>query len=198
MPPSSVQYGNLFVDPQVTWQFMSVRLQEDADAAHEVRDDIESFLHVALWIAARYIRNGMTPDKCSAFLKPFDETRTHGPKATILMLGRGALQKIMLTTPEFAKLMGNLLYEMAFLQNQGLLDDLKSHGIDVSERQGRMLTHNWMADTLESALRQETWKGVRDGAVDNKLAAPAVATSNSERSRGCMDELSHRGEGAEG
>ncbi|KAF9061043.1 hypothetical protein BDP27DRAFT_1301405 [Rhodocollybia butyracea] len=43
-----------------TWQFMSIKLLEDPDSPHQVRDDLESFFYVMLFMANRYASAPLT------------------------------------------------------------------------------------------------------------------------------------------
>lgn len=166
---------------------MSVRILENPGTVHEVSDDIESFLHVALWTSARYIPNMMRPNQCSSFLKQFDfeAVTPEASKMRMLRLGRGSLLELKLTTPAFAKVMGDLLASMSYLHNPSALDPFKEADVDVTGYRERMLTHDWMAKTLEDALSQDSWKALADPLEDHKLADPI--NSNAKRKKDYLD-----------
>lgn len=169
---------------------MSVRVLENPGTVHEVHDDIESFIHVALWTSARYIQNDMTPEERSAFLSTFDFQMNAPAMAKKRMLGLGTnlLKDLMLTTTWFTDVMRKLLQSISYLYNDQLLELLgQVHPAHVvAEAKNRMLTHNWMANTLDTALQEVSWKAFADPLEDLKLPTPS--DPNLKRKKENLDE----------
>lgn len=75
---------------------------------------------------------------------------------------------------------------MAYLFNPLALKRLVSMGVDVTGYDSRMLTHDWMAGQLETALTDDSWKQVKAPFEDGKLEDPVP--SNGKRKKKTMIE----------
>lgn len=129
----------------------------------------------------------MTSNECSAFLKQFDFDPVSSvvAKETMLMAGSGVLAQLKLTTPAFVSVMEDMLTAMSYLHHPLQLKPLKEAGVNVTGYADRMLTHDWAANLLETALSQESWKASIDPLEDHKLADPI--DSNAKRKKDRMD-----------
>ncbi|KII87790.1 hypothetical protein PLICRDRAFT_647730 [Plicaturopsis crispa FD-325 SS-3] len=58
-----------------TWQFMSCRLLEDPDKRHEIQDDIESFVHIVMYIGLRWIPHNRVDHLYSIFKHVYDASQ---------------------------------------------------------------------------------------------------------------------------
>ncbi|KAF9231689.1 hypothetical protein BU15DRAFT_55848 [Melanogaster broomeanus] len=66
-----------------TWQFMSAALLRDRHKVQDLTDDLESFLHVLMWMTIRYVPSNLSPEQRNKYLKTmFDEyyQMTEGPE----------------------------------------------------------------------------------------------------------------------
>lgn len=157
---------------------MSVRILNNPGTVHEVSDDIESFMHVAIWTSARYIPNTMTPEERSAFLANFDfQTADPGAgKKRILGMGPNTVDDLKLTTPGLVATMVKLMLAISYQHNNFSVQTLCENPIytaeEVSKILSRMCTHDWMADTLKDALNNESWEVFEDPLEDMQLVVP--------------------------
>ena len=164
------------MDGQGTWQFLSIRLLKDATVHHEVSDDIESFIWILLWTAARYAPNNLSSKTRAAFLHQFDR---HGlaPDYTKLgmagvgMIGIASFAGPQIKSLQLEDLLGELMEQLRYryddrkrYRTPGMSDD------DVKKLQERLSTHEWMESTLLRVLDNEEWRGMKDGAVNHPVA----------------------------
>ena len=177
------------MDGQGTWQFLSIRLLKDATVHHEVSDDIESFIWILLWTAARYAPNNLSSKTRAAFLHQFDR---HGlaPDYTKLgmagvgMIGIASFAGPQIKSLQLEDLLGELMEQLRYryddrkrYRTPGMSDD------DVKKLQERLSTHEWMESTLLRELDNEEWRGMKDGAVNYPVAQNTEGTSQSTKKR---------------
>ena len=182
---------------------MSIRLlQSPDDAIHDVADDIQSFIYVALWAAARYAPNAMTVEDRCDFLERFDYRQAAPARQKIDFLrGSGAVNDLKLETQPFSMLLQLLArftwysidhdreWVNAVPEFSGVIPDT-----EVEEMVGRLQRHDWMAETLEKKLESEEWRQTRDGAVEHPVSLPALDTTGPEKRRkSSMDGYSASG-----
>lgn len=183
-----------------TWQFMSLRLLEQSSPVrHEVRDDIESFVYVLLWVAARYAPNKMTPTTRAGFLDNFDYQPGDLPimkKRSLVMQGNKAAITINLNSSFLQRLLGRLVKQLAYLidvertwekskrddaetrleskedpaARKRIMSNLQEEIQEISSQVSAMETHEWMDKMLKTALKNQEWKEEYDCAVNHDIA----------------------------
>ena len=172
---------------------MSIRLlQSTDDAIHNVADDIQSFIHVLMWTAAKHAPNKMTVNQRSTFLQRFDYHAVESAQGKIDFYGRGpsAVNDLRLDTRPFSGLL-TLLVTFAWYSidhDRTWVDILREAGLDlpdseVETRISRLRSHEWMAETLESMLRSEDWRQTKDEAVEHPIGVDEPDPSRSEKRR---------------
>ena len=185
---SLVRLGLIAV--QGTWQFLSIRLLRDTQAYHQVSDDIESFIWILLWVAARYAPNNLSFETRAAFLQRFDryDLTPEYNKASMATAGAATINSLwglQLKSPQLEDLLGELMEHLRYryyddrkkYRTPGMSDD------DVKKLQERLSTHEWMESTLLRELDNEEWRGMKDGAVNYPVAQNTEGTSQSTKKR---------------
>ncbi|KAH7884221.1 hypothetical protein F5I97DRAFT_1968348 [Phlebopus sp. FC_14] len=170
-----------------TWQFMSAALLQDPHKAHELQDDLESFLHVLAWAVVHYVPNDLTPDKRRDYLSMFDEnTYSNGE----IVGGDLKSSRIVMRTyvPDFKLKHSSPLVDLlkslseAFftrygkesinaLQTMGALAESKVESL-LDEGRERLSSHLWFTATIKESLSPEKPWSEEDSAVRNPVSPP--------------------------
>lgn len=160
---------------------------------HEVSDDIESFIYVLLWVAARYAPNTLSPEERFKFLAYFDYDPIAPWTKRLDLCEQGALgiKRVKLTTLPFRKVLAVLMEQLRRHGDEELtfqteiMTDEEAKGIKE-----RLLTHNWMEDVLEEMLQKEGWQKIKtDSAVRHPVAQdPSKEFEFSRRRKSRIDE----------
>ncbi|KAJ7802408.1 hypothetical protein B0H14DRAFT_2385497, partial [Mycena olivaceomarginata] len=96
-----------------TRHFMAARLFADPPPMRTVGDDIESFVLLLLWIAARYTANTMSPLSRTNFLDLFEK---YGTEITLIQSIPSRIPALFLTTVPFRLFLANVagIYEARY------------------------------------------------------------------------------------
>jgi hypothetical protein len=150
---------------------MAARLSFKDPPPRTLGDDLESFVHVLLWLVCRYAPNDMEDYRRAIFLERFD--KSHGQsKADMLRGGRALIADLELKSDHLTILLEKLLdgcqYRYTKLGRReqrapGELEEFKHH-------QAQLESHSWLMDLLSDALKAEEWKAFRDPAKDQEVA----------------------------
>jgi len=130
---------------------MSMRLLNDPQAVHEVRDDIESTIWVLLWAIIKFGPHKMDISHTTAYLDTFsfDDSEIHAHlKKMFVRSGRLSINDFGLCTPALESLICDLV------------DALARDTRDCSE--SWLKDHKWIIGRVRSALADEKWMGTKD------------------------------------
>ncbi|KAE9389413.1 hypothetical protein BT96DRAFT_1025057 [Gymnopus androsaceus JB14] len=133
-----------------TWQFLSIRLLKNPTIYHEIRDDIEP------------LPNAQSSSACLDY-KPLEPATT---KHRFVLAGEASV-----TEEGVGPMLQNLYFEDLLVSIIESLVPLyrKRAGKASAEQVERILTHDWMADTMKNALENVEWKRMIDAAVDHEV-----------------------------
>ncbi|EJD36483.1 hypothetical protein AURDEDRAFT_74152 [Auricularia subglabra TFB-10046 SS5] len=141
-----------------TRQFMSLRLLADPSAPQETRDDLESFVHVFMWTACKHAASTMSAKTRTQALQNYD-VEDEGRVRANQVSSWSALDT----------------WELASGKLYGILEELRAalclrydadrgRTVDPAEA-AKLLTHDWMMELLEEALKDDAWRNLADEAV---------------------------------
>ncbi|KAH8916184.1 hypothetical protein BT69DRAFT_1228855 [Atractiella rhizophila] len=152
-----------------TFQFLSLRLLKDYDRAHLASDDIQSFLHVLVWVILRYGPTKLEKSERLSRLKSFDSKDTLMDTYTVKRsaFNSNLPRTLRVSTAPFRELLFVLLSTLSrAITHEHFLDD-----DDMPERQEErdawemMATHDFVANAMEESLKNLQWKEMKDGAA---------------------------------
>ncbi|KIY63281.1 hypothetical protein CYLTODRAFT_382513 [Cylindrobasidium torrendii FP15055 ss-10] len=150
-----------------TRQFMSIHILQQAENGetlfkHRVNDDLESFIYVALWTAARYAPNSMSEGILHDFLLQFDSTTTIAKRKLALQDPDVAvfgleLQSVGLQTifVEFFRTLYYVLPDWERVVAFRHRADARKRDEAIMEGKAKALwlfDHEWMIDLLSSVV----------------------------------------------
>lgn len=142
---------------------------------HDVGDDLESFLYVLAWVAARYAPNEMSDVKRTSFMNSYDYNPASDPgymKRAVLVAGALTISEIKINQPRFKQLLSDLWKAFACrYRDQSEFDcGMHTQGL-ISRKQllDRLETHDWMIDQLHEALKDDTWRTAQDPFVHHTI-----------------------------
>ncbi|KAF9066965.1 hypothetical protein BDP27DRAFT_1423393 [Rhodocollybia butyracea] len=148
-----------------TLQFTAARLLEEQPEIRTFADDLESFLLVYLWCAARYAPNKMTPHFRSMILRQFDSQDSSARKA-MLLAGRATAYQYGLSSLYLYQILRDILDHYKFryyIPSGDPEEDEKAQRIkDEIEK------HDWMENAL---MDQEIELGKKDEPSSRKRKA---------------------------
>ncbi|KAJ7199149.1 hypothetical protein GGX14DRAFT_662180, partial [Mycena pura] len=137
-----------------TRQFMSAQLSSATEPqAHELADDLESFLLVMLWVAVLYAPGTMTPKERAELLQIFDDANSR-LKRLLIIGGKEEVENCNLASPRFEHLLVRLLdgFAARYCARARLDPSSTAH----------LKNHTWMTERLREALEDETWRALKD------------------------------------
>ncbi|KAF9060609.1 hypothetical protein BDP27DRAFT_1452639 [Rhodocollybia butyracea] len=163
-----------------TWQFMSIKLLEDPDSPHQVRDDLESFFYVMLFMANRYASTPLTLIHMRAYqnnkfswtgaLNAFREGAT-GKRDTI---GPGRILWGW-NTLHFQKLINEIVIAVCVLYCPPEdLNIMFSPKLLTAER--NLESHEYMITCFSNALRDESWRATSPDWAEQEMATQFQST----------------------
>ncbi|KAF5391595.1 hypothetical protein D9757_002546 [Collybiopsis confluens] len=135
---------------------------------HEIRDDLESFVHKRLYLlqqfnqdedTATYSRESVLQFSFLMTTEPFKQLidqmfvaadSLYAPETFIRKHVKYELMEELLSLDQPSRLNKFKLLKDPFVREQRLL-------CEISERQGRLLTHDWIMEVFERALKAEGW-----------------------------------------
>ena len=122
-----------------------------------------------LWTAAHYAHSKLSAVKRAAFLMQFDYNRLspEAPKELMVLLGRSTvigMAGLNLVSEDLSTILLNLFVALKHKHEYAYAWRDKESDEEVKELQERMLTHGWMENLLETALRNTDWQQMSDGA----------------------------------
>ncbi|KAJ3510496.1 hypothetical protein NLJ89_g4634 [Agrocybe chaxingu] len=172
-----------------TRQFISIRLLLEDQIFHKIGDDLESFLYVLVWIAAKYAPNDMDIKFRTSLLRAFDlaggvEKRNH------ILKGTSAIYDIKLEQPAFANLLVTLWLEFGARYNSDSYRFLETRDPEAArEWLNRLESHEWMMATLSEALKNEDWLSTTcDGRIKH-LVIESEKTLTEGQKKPCIDTM---------
>ncbi|KAF9023916.1 hypothetical protein BDZ89DRAFT_1069580 [Hymenopellis radicata] len=167
-----------------SWQFLSVRLMnaraKNLPAIHDVGDDLESFVHVMVWLAARYAPNNMDPSVRGAFLAIFDAPAGVDFKETRMTLGKEAIERLLLGQRHLETLLEDLWF--AFGRRYASYRDIeaKNDGLE-SETGSESDSSDWWDQSLIDETRGEFGRRNLQAVGAEGQGQPTQDTSPSQR-----------------
>jgi hypothetical protein len=169
---------------------MAARLLFKKPPPRTLGDDLESFVHVLLWLVGRYAPNEMSDDERAKFLRTFDDLNEQS-KVNMLTSGGFFMSRLKLEPKNLnlRYLLGDLLdgyrYRYAELGPREQRDPakLKEH----TDLQQRLESHKWFMDILSDALKAEEWKALRDPAKEQEVATLFQREGGKKRKSQCKE-----------
>jgi hypothetical protein len=191
---------------------MSINLLRNPKHRHGIADDLESFIWLLVWIAARYGPHLLSAPELLAFLTPFDynpQLVLHAGKVTIARQGSALIYDLSVETQGFESLLITLmktLHEL-YLKPEALsVTGLSESQIDQVKT--RLHSHDWMMQTIGTALENIEWRKTVDPYKKHILPIPPRSTQRAARfiiisllttswnSAGSASKRAHEEEGA--
>jgi len=150
-----------------------VRLLTGDQRIHTVGDDLESFLYVLAWVAARYAPNGMSQKRRTYFVRIHDYTQGNEDgfaKESVLLAGRATIMKLEIEQLPFQQVLGDLWTAFACRYNSEAYSlELQRDPAAAQLLLDRLESHDWMVDTLCEALRDDAWQTAQDASVRHPI-----------------------------
>ena len=189
-----------------------LQLSEGDPKDHRVSDDIESFMHVLFWVAARYAPNGMTPEERGSFLRQFDynETDRVAQKRRFIQNIHGVrevkaqssaftfvLDELLQTLHSFYRYNDHFMERMEKMHLEGLRLGATAafEGVmavleqDAGARRQGMDSHDWMLNKLAALLQDDVWKNTNDKAVHHNVGQPFSVRPKRRRTNSGADVM---------
>ncbi|KAJ3799518.1 hypothetical protein GGU11DRAFT_743304 [Lentinula aff. detonsa] len=172
--------GNRVYERAGTVQFMAARLLSKEPTARTVGDDLESFMLVFLWLAARYAPNRMSPAYRGEMLYVYDTPYNQLNKEIFMLVGSATPRRFQLHSTSLTKILVKLMqqysarYAMPYDNDEALASD-------IITKQAMLETHGWMIDTVQEALKDEDWYAAKDGAQRQDCTPPVVKEKSRKR-----------------
>jgi hypothetical protein len=169
---------------------MAARLLFKKPPPRTLGDDLESFVHVLLWLVGRYAPNEMSDDERAKFLRRFDDLYGES-KADMLKIGRSFVSGLKVQSKNLRFLLRDLLDGFRYRYTEVEEPDeeepakLKEH----EDLQQRLESHKWFMDILSDALKAEEWKALRDPAKDQEVATLFQREGGKKRKSNCEEYL---------
>lgn len=144
-----------------TVQFVACRILDwelgDPTLPRELRDDIESFVHVLLWTVCRHARGEAQSQARVALLQAYDGGS--GVAKTAMATFPALDRKLKIGTPQLAAIVKDCVRALRarFNADEGDVDD--------ETEANKLLSHDWLIGRLEEALKDEGWRNLGDAAV---------------------------------
>ncbi|KAF5352327.1 hypothetical protein D9757_014290 [Collybiopsis confluens] len=170
-----------------TWQFLSIQLLKDSankdpEVTPEIRDDLESFVHVMAHMALRYAANALTPAQRLHYTFNYANNVPGQFKHDLI---RGGFFPFALTTRPFRLLLDQLteavnnLYQSPEDLERVITKQYKNAKVDpaaisaeIQQVQTQLLSHNWVTGVINEALKDEAWKSIDNDWGANKIQSP--------------------------
>jgi hypothetical protein len=134
-------------------------------------DDLESFVHVLLWLACKYAPNKLEDYDRAEFLQTFDDLNEQS-KANMLRIGGSFVNGLKIESKNLRYLLADLLdgYRYRYIE-LGPREQREPGNLEEHKRlQAQLESHKWLMDTLNNALKAEEWKALRDPAKEQGVA----------------------------
>ena len=138
--------------------------------ARTIGDDLESFVLLFFWIAIKYAHNTLTPRDRATLLEPFNSKHRAG-KVALLRNGESTVSDLRLVSGHLEELLGRILIDGYQFRYAGLLRGRTAVEMESLKRKQDLLeSHEWLMDTIRSALENEAWKLCKDPSdIDQKV-----------------------------
>ncbi|KAF9021834.1 hypothetical protein BDZ89DRAFT_1071147 [Hymenopellis radicata] len=146
-----------------TLQFKAARLCGPSPPPRTIGDDVESFVLLLLWMAARYAPNNMTSSERGNFLARFD--RPNGlDKMDMIRLGADTVANLKLLSSELRKVLAHVMSKCLWRYKElSPLDEDDAEAAEELQRQKALVEgHDWLIDILSTALQNDAWKAGKD------------------------------------
>ncbi|KAF5389203.1 hypothetical protein D9757_003381 [Collybiopsis confluens] len=171
-----------------TWQFKSIRLLRSTvenPVQHVAGDDIESFLWVLAWVVARNVPHGMSEHACGYFLQAFDQLSPDGSaKTDLLLTGAARIRGMALTTVPLQHLLTKLWLRFGGKYGSDKMQETREKSDEEARRWLEDLrTHDWMIETLETALSDELWQQISDPRVARDIKVRDKILTGTQKKR---------------
>ncbi len=152
----------LTVCVQGTLHFKAARLCRASPPPHSMGDDVESFVRLLLWMAARFAPNKMTPADRGSVLAMFE---VGSSKTAMIRGGTDSVVDMKLLSSDFIRVLARVIKK--FMWRYKELDPLeedkaKAEG-ELRGRRALLEGHGWLVNILSDALQNEAWANETDG-----------------------------------
>ncbi|RDB28827.1 hypothetical protein Hypma_014861 [Hypsizygus marmoreus] len=158
-----------------TWEFMSSQILQDPEKLHTIQDDIESFIHVVLYLGLRYLEHNRLPELRSIFSNVFEDQdldrkgrKVGGQNKESMFTRRKFIDKkfAFVCSGPLTTWLGDVFHAM-----QQYLDFLSSPYDNAPTMNTWLPTHEYIASTFTKALKLPGWPKA-DEAKDGFLLIP--------------------------
>ncbi|EJD45748.1 hypothetical protein AURDEDRAFT_63986 [Auricularia subglabra TFB-10046 SS5] len=162
--------------PIGTRRFQSILTLADRTAPHRLADDIEAFIHVALWTCGRHAANSMSEAERAQFVDHFDHPHDAAwRKLNLIGYGAERVSTMRLVSPQLAVPLRNLAGELLHSRYipEAALETMVDRGwVQPNGRaealqalKERTTTHAYLLRRLQVDLTDEAWQLVQDPAI---------------------------------
>ncbi|CAA7266257.1 unnamed protein product [Cyclocybe aegerita] len=149
-----------------TIQFISVRqLKSPGQLPHNIGDDLESFVHVLVWTAARYAPGTMSIAERTAFVKSFDSPDGEH-KSMLMRLGEEGIYGMKLDQNGVNEVLIPLFGAFGTRYKEGTKRQASDR---VRKELEKLESHDWMLDILKKGLEDEEWQSADDAWVSHPI-----------------------------
>uniref|UniRef100_A0A0W0F9T5 Fungal-type protein kinase domain-containing protein n=1 Tax=Moniliophthora roreri TaxID=221103 RepID=A0A0W0F9T5_MONRR len=155
-----------------TRQFMSIRLLKKDIVKHEIVDDLEAFVWVLAWLAAKHVPSNVTDLDRSSFLHSFDScSQSVGGggkkggyyKEVQLDRGRKAIHAIALHREALSDLLVKLWLAFSLRYGSEIFSQLQeTDPIKAQKEHEKLENHSWIVQTFEHSVQNEQWASIKD------------------------------------
>ena len=164
---SSQSWRNSYTCLQGTWQFLSAMLCHVPRKKHQLQDDLESFIHVVMYTALRYMRNTYSQQVLANQMEAlYDNAKPHKP--SMFFFGLADFMSSPFVLPDAPPLV-KWIEEVCVFANQWLVCPYSRATIDPITQKTMLVmpgpvptdislhNHDAMLQLWKSALESEDW-----------------------------------------
>jgi hypothetical protein len=164
---------------------MSINLLCSPKHRHGIADDLESFIWLLVWLAARYGPHLLSAPDLLDFLTPFDynpQQALHAGKLTSAMQGSSLIYRLSVETRAFRNLLVVLMKSLneLYLGREALSAEGFSES-QIDQATARLQSHEWMVQTIGKALENMEWRETVDPYKKHDLPIPPRPTQRATR-----------------
>ncbi|KAF8894287.1 hypothetical protein CPB85DRAFT_1565903 [Mucidula mucida] len=151
-----------------TRHFTAARLCSATPPTHTVGDDVESFVLLLLWMAARFAPNNMTPIERGSALAMFEVGLS---KTAMIRGGTSGVVDMKLLSSDLTYVLIDVINKFSWRYK--LLDprDEKNAKVveELTRQQALLEGHDWFIDILDDASQNEAWANGTDGSRKEQI-----------------------------
>ncbi|KAF9066966.1 hypothetical protein BDP27DRAFT_1226665 [Rhodocollybia butyracea] len=168
-----------------TLQFTAARLLEEHPGIRTFADDLESFVLVYLWCAARYAPNKMTPRFRGTILRQFD-CQDSSPRKAMLASGPLTAYQYELSSPHLYQILEEILDHYKYRYLAPFRDPEQNRRSQMIKDE--IEKHDWMENALSKASEEKEWEDILDPSVDQEIELGKKDEPSSRKRKAMVSE----------